>query len=202
MKSRVDKEKLHRAMKAGAHEARAAAGDALDQLRPRHALRDARDLIAKFEQDEGFREYVLARVWIAIPVLLVFVLVSTVCAIGIMFFTARLVAPPVPVSLRFLALVLGAVVWVGGVAGQAYVFFLWLEGRAAQEGRAARGMAATVPGGFLAYLKYSRAALPWIVVVLCVVVPLAILAVYAPLMAAILVVLAVVAPVAFNKFDS
>lgn len=202
MTSRIDKEKLHRAMKAGAHEARAAAGDALDQLRPRHALRDARDLIVKFEQNEGFRDYVLARIWLAIPVLLVFVLVSTVCAIGIMFFTARLVVPPVPVSLRLLALVLGAVVWVGGIAAQAYVFFLWLEGRAAQRHRSAHGNAVAVPAGILAYLKYSRAALPWIVVVLCVVVPLAILAVYAPLMAAILVVLSVVAPVAFNKFDS
>ena len=202
MKSRVSKEKLGRAMKAGAHEARAAAGDMMDQLRPRSMLRDARDLAQKFEQDEGFREYVVSRVWIVIPVVLTFVLVSTVCAIGIMFFAARLVAPPVPVSLRFLALGLGALIWAGGVLAQTYVFFIWLEERAAHRSRAERGVEAAIPAGILAYLKYSRAAPPWIVVVICVVVPLAILAVYAPVMASLLVVLAVLAPVLFNKFDS
>ena len=202
MKSKVSKEKLGRAMKAGAHEARAAAGDMMHQLRPRNMLRDARDLARKFEQDEGFREYVVVRIWTVIPVVLTFVLVSTVCAIGIMFFTARLVAPPVPVSLRFFALLLGAVIWAGGVVAQTYVFFIWLEERAAQRSRAAQGIPSAIPAGILAYLKYSRAMPPWIVIVLCVVAPLAILAVYAPLMAALLVVLAVLAPVLFNKFDS
>src|SRR5258706_75953 len=201
MKAKVDKEKLQRAMKAGAHEARVAAGDVVDQLRPRNALRDLHELVTKFGNDEGFREYLVARIWIAVPVLFVFVLVSTVCAIGIMFFTARLVAPPVPVSLRFLALLLGAVIWAGGIAAQACVFLLWLEERAAQRARAARGAPAAIPPGVLAYLKYSRAALPWIVILVCVVIPLAVLAVYAPLMAAILVVLAVLAPVAFDKLD-
>src|SRR5574342_465901 len=195
------KEKLGRAVKSGAHEARAAAGDTMDQLRPRNILRDARDLLQKFENNDAFREYVLNRIWLVTPVVLTFVLVSTVCAIGIMFFTARLAAPPVPVSLRFLALLLGAVIWVGGIVGQTYVFLLWLEERAAHRSRPAHGARSAVPG-VLAYLKYSRAMPPWILIVLCVVLPIAILAAYAPLMAAVLVVLAVLAPVVFNKIDS
>lgn len=196
------KEKLGRAVKSGAHEARAAAGDTMDQLRPRNILRDARDLLEKFENNDVFREYVLNRIWLVTPVVLTFVLVSTVCAISIMFFTARLAAPPVPVSLRFFALLLGVVIWVGGIVGQTYVFLLWLEERAAHRSRAAQAARSAVPGGILAYLKYSRAMPPWILVVLCVVVPIAILAAYAPLMAAVLVVLAVLAPVVYNKIDS
>lgn len=202
MASKITKEKLGRAVKSGAHEARAAAGDTMDQLRPRNVLRDARDLLQKFETNDVFREYVVNRIWLVIPVVLVFLLVSTVCAISIMFFTARLAAPPVPVSLRFFALLLGAAVWVGGVVAQTYVFLIWLEERAAQRNRAAQGIRSAVPGGILAYLKYSRAMPPWILVTLCVVLPIAILAAYAPLMAAVLVVLAVLAPVAFNKIDS
>jgi hypothetical protein len=202
MTSKRTKDKLGRAVKNGAHEARAAAGDTMDQLRPRNILRDARDLLQKFETNDVFREYVVNRIWLVIPVMLVFVLVSTVCAISVMFFTARLAAPPVPVLLRLLALLLGAAIWVGGIVGQTYVFLIWLEERAAQRNRAAQGIQSAVPGGILAYLKYSRAMPPWILVTLCVVLPIAILAAYATLMAAVLVVLAVLAPVAFNKIDS
>jgi hypothetical protein len=106
------------------------------------------------------------------------------------------------VSLRFFALLLGVVIWVAGIVGQIYVFLLWLEERAAHRSRAAQAARSAVPGGVLAYLKYSRAMPPWILVVLCVVVPIAILAAYAPLMAAVLVVLAVLAPVVYNKIDS
>lgn len=202
MTSKVTKEKFERAVKHGAREARVAADDVMDQLRPRNLVRDARDLILKFERDEVFRDYVLTRIWTVTPVVLTFVLVSTVCAIGIMFFSARLVAPPVSVGVRFLALLVGVAIWVGGILAQTYVFFLWLEERAAQRSRAARGLKAAIPPGILAYLKYSRAAPPWILVVLCVVLPLAILAYYAPLMALILVTLLVLAPALFNKYDS
>jgi hypothetical protein len=202
MTNKFTKDKLGRAMKTGAHEARAAAGDTMDQLRPRNILRDARDLLQKFEKNDVFHDYVVNRIWAVIAVVLVFVLVSTVCAIGIMFAIPRMAAPPVPVTLRFFALLLGAAVWAGGIVSQTYVFLIWLEERATQRNRAAQGLQAAVPAGILAYLKYSRAMPPWILVVLCVVVPLAILAFYAPLMAAVLVVLAVLAPVAFNKLDS
>jgi hypothetical protein len=197
-----DPREPRRAMKHREHDFRAAAIDMLSQLRPRNVLRDARDFLLKFQRDEVFREYFAARIWAVLPVLLLFVLISTVCAIDIMFNSVRLIPPPVPVWYRGFALLLGAAVWVGGVVAQIYVFLIWLEERAAKKSRSARGIRVAVPSGVLAYLKYSRALPPWILVVLCVVVPLAILAGHAPLIALLLVALGILAPVLFRKFDS
>ena len=197
-----NKRELRRAMKHGERELRAAAGDMLSQLRPRNVLRDARDFLLKFQRDEVFREYFAARIWAVLAMLLLFVLISTVCAIDIMFNSVRLIPPPVPVWYRGFALLLGAAVWVGGMVAQIYVFLIWLEERAAQKSRSARGIRVALPAGVLAYLKYSRALPPWILVALCVVVPLAILAGHAPLIALPLVALGILAPVLFRKFDS
>lgn len=183
-------------------ELRAAAGDLLGQLRPRSVLRDARDFLLKVQRDEVFREYFASRLWAVLPMLLLFVLISTVCAIDIMFNSVRLIPPPVPVWYRGFALLLGAAAWVGGVLAQIYVFLVWLEERAAQRNRSARGIRVAVPSGVLAYLKYSRALPAWILVALCVVVPLAILAGHAPLLALLLAALAILAPVLFRKLDS
>src|SRR6266566_1624133 len=97
---------------------------------------------------------------------------------------------------------LGPAVWAGGVVAQIYVFLIWLEGRAAQKDRSARGIRVAVPSGVLAHLKYSRALPAWILVALCVAAPLAIAAGHAPLLALLLVALAILAPVLFKKFDS
>jgi len=182
-------------------ELRAAAGDMLDQLRPRRVLRDARDFALKFQRDEVFRDYVLSRIWAVLPVVLVFFLVSTICSIDVMFRTARLSYDP-PLWLRFFALLLGAAVWLCGVVGQLYVFLIWLEERAAHKDRSERGKRVRVPAGFLAYLKYSRALPPWILVLVFVVLPLGLMARSAPLAVLILVILVGLAPVLFKKFDS
>jgi hypothetical protein len=182
-------------------ELRAAAGDMLDQLRPRRVLRDALDFALKFQRDEVFRDYVLSRIWAVLPVVLVFFLVSTICSIDVMFRTVRLVFDP-PLWLRFFALLLGAAVWLCGVVGQLYVFLIWLEERAGQRDRSERGKRVRVPPGFLAYLKYSRALPPWILVLVFVVLPLGNMARGAPLAALILVALVALAPVLFKKFDS
>ena len=182
-------------------ELRAAAGDMLDQLRPRRALRDALDFALKFQNDDVFRDYLVSRAWVVLPVVLVFFLVSTVCSIDIMFRAARLSYDP-PLWLRFFALLLGAAVWLCGVVGQLYVFLIWLEERAAQKDRSERGKRFRIPAGFLNYLKYSRALPPWILVVVFVVFPLGILARGAPLAALILATLSGLAPVLYKKFDS
>ena len=182
-------------------ELRAAADDMLDQLRPRRVLRDARDFALKFQNDDVFRDYIVSRIWTVLPVVLVFFLVSTICSIDVMFRTARLVYDP-PLWLRFFALLLGAAVWLCGVVGQLYVFLIWLEERAAQRASSERGKRVEVPAGFLAYLKYSRALPPWILVLIFVVLPLANIARGAPVAALILVALLALAPLLFKKFDS
>src|SRR5258707_592857 len=164
------------AMKKSQRELRAAAGDMLSQLWPPSVLRDARELLLKFQRDEVFREYLAARIWAVLAMLLLFFLISTVCAIDIMFNSVRLIRLPVPVWYRGFALLLGAAAWVGGMVAQIYVFLIWLEGRAAQKDRSARGIQVAVPSGVLAHLKYSRALPAWILVALCDVVPLAIVA--------------------------
>jgi hypothetical protein len=183
-------------------ELRAAAGDMMGQLRPRSILRDARDLAVKFQRDDVCRSYIASRLWAVLPVVVVFILVSTVCAVVIMFGAARWVAPPVPLWLRGLALVLGAAVWVGGILAQVYLFLLWMEGRAARLNRSSRGMEVVLPGGFLAYLKYSRALAPWILAAVCVALPLALLAVKAPVAALLLASLSILAPLIFKRLDS
>jgi len=190
------------AMKKSQRELRAAAGDLLGQLWPPSVLRDTRNFLLKFQRDEVFREYLAARIWAVLGMLLLFFLISTVCAIDIMFNSVRLIRLPVPVWYRGFALLLGAAVWVGGMVAQIYVFLIWLEGRAAQKDRSARGIQVAVPSGVLAHLKYSRALPAWILVALCVVVPLAIVAGHAPLLALLLVALAILAPVIFRKLDS
>jgi len=186
---------LRRAVRHGEHELRAAGGDVLSQLRPRNILRDARDLALKFVRDDVLQAYIAPRVWGVLPVVLVFVLVGTVCSIDVMIKTGRFVP-------GILALFVGAAVWAGGVTGQIYAFAIWLEGRAAQRDRDERGIHVEVPAGLLAYLKYGRALVPWILILVCVALPIAIMAPRAPLAALLLFTAALLAPFLFKKFDT
>jgi hypothetical protein len=186
---------LRRAVRHGERELRAAGGDMLSQLRPRNIVRDARDLALKFLRDDVLQAYIAPRIWAVLAVVLVFVLVSSVCSIDVMIKAGRFMP-------GILALIVGAAFWAGGVAGQVYVFAIWLEGRAAQRDRDERGIHLRMPAGFLAYLKYSRALIPWILVAVCVALPLLAMAPRAPLAAALLVVAALLAPFLFKKlFD-
>ena len=170
------------------------------QLRPRNIVRDARDLVLKFARDDVVQAYIAPRIWKILAVVLVFVLVSTVCSIDVMFRFARLVSDSV--LLKALALPFGAVVWLGGTIGQIYVFAIWLEGRAAQRDREERGISVEMPEGVLAYLKYSRALVPWIAVAVFVLLPLLVMARYVPVVALGLCIAAIAAPALFRKFDS
>src|SRR5258706_15243402 len=62
----------------------AAADDILDQLRPRRVLRGARDPAIKFQNADGFRDYLVSRAWAVLPVVLVFFLVSTIFSIAVL----------------------------------------------------------------------------------------------------------------------
>ena len=185
---------LRKAVRHGERELRAAGGDMLSQLNPRNILRDARDLALKFTRDDVLQAYVAPRIWGALAMGFVFVLVSTVCSIDVMMRFARFAG-----SFRGLTLPFGALVWVGGVIGQIYVFAIWLEGLAARSDRKERGVRLEIPPGFLAYLKYSRALVPWILVVACVALPLVIMAPRAPIVALLLLLVSVIAPFLFRK---
>lgn len=188
-------------MKHSGRDPRSTTGEILSQLRPRSLVRDGRDLMVKFQNDDVFRSYVAYRAWALIAVFLVFVLVSTVLAVGVMFDVARWVPPPAPLWLKGLAFLLGAAVWVGGIVAQVYLFVLSLEGKAARLDQSSRGMIVAVPKGFIPYLKYSRTLAPWILAAACVALPLAVLATSTPVAALLLASLAVLAPLLFSRLD-
>lgn len=189
----LSKRDLKRAVRHGERELRAAGGDMLSQLSPHNIVRDARDLALKFARDEVLHAYVGPRIWAVIAVILVFVLVSSVCAIDVMIKTGRFVP-------GIVALLLGAAAWVGGVVGQIYVFAIWLEGRAVLRDRDERGIDMQMPAGFLAYLKYSRALVPWILVAVCIALPLLVMALRVPVVALLLLAASGLAPFLFRKF--
>ena len=195
----LSKKDLRRAVRHGERELRAAGGDMAGQLRPRNILRDARDLVLKFMRDDVVQAYIGPRIWKILAVVLVFVLVSTVCSIDMMFRFARLFSDSV--VLKMLVLPFGAAVWLGGTVGQIYVFAIWLEGRAAQRDREERGISVEMPEGVLAYLKYSRALVPWIAVAAFVLMPLLFMGRYVPVISLGLCIAAIAAPVLFRKLD-
>lgn len=189
----LSKRDLKRAVRHGERELRAAGGDMLSQLSPHNIVRDARDLALKFARDEVLHAYVGPRIWAVIAVILVFVLVSSVCAIDVMIKTGRFMP-------GIVALLLGAAAWAGGVVGQIYVFAIWLEGRAVMRDRDERGIDMQMPAGFLAYLKYSRALVPWILVAVCIALPLLVMALRVPVVALLLLAASGLAPFLFRKF--
>src|SRR6185503_331592 len=138
MRPMMNQRELRRAVRHGERELRAAGGDMLSQLRPRNIVRDAYDLGLKFLRDDAVHAYVWPRIWAVLPVVLVFVLVSAVCAIDVMFKAGNFMP-------GIFALIVGGAFFAGGLAGQAYVFAIWLEGRAAQRDRAERGIQVQIP---------------------------------------------------------
>jgi hypothetical protein len=188
-------------MKSSERNVRAAADDMFSQLHPHNMVRDARDFAQKLIGDEVFRDYVAARIWITIPVFFTFILVAALCAITAMLAAGRVFPPPVPLWFLPVPLLLGGVVGFGAAVGQAYVFLIWLEEQASRKRLKARGMRVAVPRGVLAYLKYSRAVPAWVMIALCVLIPLVLLALNAPLTALLLACLSVGAPVAFMRLN-
>jgi hypothetical protein len=193
--------KRRRVKKSAAHSFSPGALDVFSQLLLPNVLRDAREVAVKFQRDDVFHDYVVTRIWAVAAVVAAFVLVSTVSGLSIILYVATSMPSPVPFWARALALLLGVAVWLGGVVAQVYLFLIWLEERAARQSRSDRGIEAAVPRGLLAYLKYSRALAPWILVVICVVLPLATLAVHSPLVALVVACIAIAAPLLFDKFD-
>lgn len=189
-------------MKTRIRRFRSEAGELLVQLTPRNVFRDVNELLLKFQNDAILQTYLRSRIRIATPVVFVFVFVSTICAIAVMFFAVRLVAPPVPFLYRLLVLLVGAAVWVGGIFAQTGIFAVWLEQRAIRRNRSGAAHRPAPPGGVLNYLKYSRTLFPWVLVAIFVVLPLGILVDFAPVVALVIIAVLVAAPYLYDKVDS
>jgi hypothetical protein len=188
-------------MNTGAGKSHTGVGDILSHFLPHNVLRDARNLALAFQNEEVFRDYVVRRIWFVIPVVLVFVLVSTVCAAGVLLFLPRFTAPPVSLWFRAVVLLLVATIWLGGIVSQLYLFFVWLEQIALHRTRSAPARGAATRAITLAALAKGRVLAPWVFVAICVIFPLGILATRAPLVALVMFALGILAPVLYARLD-
>ncbi|HZR69047.1 MAG TPA: hypothetical protein VFB01_08315 [Burkholderiales bacterium] len=178
------------------------AGDILAHFMPRAVLRDLQQLANAFQNEDLFREYVGQRIGYLAVIVLIFVLIATVCAATTMLSVPRLVPPPAGAGLKFLAFLCGIGVWVAGTLAQVYLFFGWVQERALEK-------AGKLPPhkfrfdriGFEFLLKKRRIVVPGTLIVICILVPLAILAVRAPLVALTLFVVGLGVPAVYTRID-
>jgi hypothetical protein len=181
---------------------RTTAGDILAHFLPRSVLRDLQQLALSFQTEDLFRDYVGQRIAYLAGIVLVFVLISTVCAATVMLSVPRFVPPPAGAGLKFLAFLCGIAVWGAGILAQLYLFFGWIQERALEK-------AGKLPPhrfkfdriGIEFLLKKRRVVVPGTLILVCILVPLAILAVRAPIVALALFVLGFGVPALYTRID-
>lgn len=148
-------------------------------------LKDARRLLARLQDGEAFRGYVQDRLRLVLPVFALVVLISFACAaataISILELSSWLALP---------AFLLAPLALAGSFYVQAVVFLLWVEGRALAQalGHRPRGGMGELPN------------VPWLAAP-ALLVPLALLASLAPLLALVLVAAAALVPFLYVRFD-
>jgi hypothetical protein len=181
---------------------RTSAGDVLALFLPAGVLRDLRQLAVSFQEEDLFRDYVGRRIAYIGVIVLVFVLIATVCAATVMLSVPRFSPPPAGVGLKFFAFLCGITVWAAGIAAQLYLFFGWAQERALEK-------AGKLPPhkfkwdriAFEFLLKKRRVVVPGVLIFVCILVPLAILAVRAPIVALALFALGAGVPALYTRID-
>jgi hypothetical protein len=177
-------------------------GETLAHFLPHRILRDARQLAVSFYNESLFRNYASERIGYISAVVLVFVLVSTVCAVAVMLSVPRLASPPVGFGLKFLSFLCGVAVWAAGILAQLYLFFGWVQERALEKAGKLPPHHFKLDRIGLAYLmKKPRVVVPGVVIAACIVVPLAILATRAPVVALALLAAGAAAPALYLRID-
>jgi hypothetical protein len=182
--------------------ARTGPGDILAHFLPHRVLRDARQLAVSFQNEDLFRDHVRDRLAYVGAVVLVFVLVSTVCAVAVMLSVPRLASPPVGFGLKFLAFLAGVAVWMAGILAQLYLFFGWVQERALEKaGKLPHHQFKLDRIGVEFLLKKPRIVVPGAIIVVCIVAPLAIVALHAPAVALALFAAGAGAPARYARVD-
>lgn len=171
------------------------------RLIPAHTLSEAVNLVHRFREGKAFRLYVQNRLRIVVPAVLLMVAIAVASAAAFMVYTTGisgwLVLP---------AIFLMPVVLIGSLFVQTYVFFSWLENRAISR---ALGRGTKSPHGVLAvWLSRNLGvdigpapAIPWVLVALFFIAPLAMMATFAAGFALALMGLAILLPIAYAKLD-
>lgn len=151
-------------------------------------LNDAVGLAHRFVEAETFRNYVMQRLRLVVPICCLILFVSVAGAAGVMLALGEMSRALMPLGLLLLPLVV-----LGSLFVQAYLFFSWLEIRALHH----RGGGAARAGLSLSELPKA----PWALAGGIVLLPLALLAVVAWKAALALLVLTVLAPFLYATLD-
>ncbi len=161
---------------------------------------DAQKLAERYQKGDAFKLYVAERMYLVIPAVVAFLLVSIVCTAATVVFLAGSRS-----WLMLPSLILAPLILIGSLFVQIYVFFSWLELRALAR---ALGHAAKPAAGTPAWLSKipvmnsgNIPPVPWVLAAIFLLAPLVILAKLSWLAALALVVVAAVAPVLCWRLD-
>ena len=168
---------------------------------PLQTLKNAQDLAHRFREVEGIRLYVHERQAMVVAAMLVIAFISITCAIGVVVFLADRHS-----LLALLGILLLPVVLAGSFLVLAYVFFAWIEGRAlarelGHRHRPPPGAAALWLSGKFGLDMGPVPPVPWLLAVLVLFVPLALLAATWFSAALLVILLGILMPVLYAKFD-
>jgi len=150
---------------------------------------DARNLMTRFQEASGFRQYVAGRLAFVLPAGVLFLLIGIACASATVIFLAE-----VSSLLALPGLLLAPFVLIGSLFVQFYVFFAWLEGLALQRALRRRKKAAFDFG--------ELPPVPWAFAAMFLFIPLLLLAKVSAIAALALILLAVLVPVLIARFDA
>ena len=169
---------------------------------PLQTLMNAQALARRFREVDSIRYYVHEQRALVVAASLVIVLISIACAVGVVVFLADRHA-----LLALLGVLLLPVVLPGSFVVLAYVFFSWIEGRAlARElgprHRPARGAPAEWLSKKFDLEMGPFPPVPWLLAVLVVIVPLALLAAAWLSAALAVILLGILMPVLYAKFEA
>ena len=169
---------------------------------PLRTLKNAQDLAQRFREVEGIRLYVLDQSRMVVAAILVIMFISIACAVGVVVFLADRHS-----LLALLGILLLPVVLAGSFVVLAYVFFSWIEGRALARELGHRHR--PPPGAYALWLSRKFGLdmgpvppVPWLLAVLVVIVPLALLAAVWLSAALTVTLLGIVIAVLYAKFDA
>ena len=164
-------------------------------------LNDALNLAHRLKEGAVFRNYVLQRLPLIVPLALLILVASISCTAATVLYIAGTRS-----FLLLLALFLIPVVLLGSLFVQSYVLLAWLEGRALA--KAYPHHKRPPPGRLAAFIRRRLGAdmgevppVPWVLAAVALGVPLFLFVLLAPKFALPLIALLIAAPVVYARLD-
>lgn len=163
-------------------------------------VNEAATLVRRYQQVPGFRTYVRQRTALIAPIAILILVTSMACAAATVLYLGGTRS-----FFVLLAIFLVPIVLAGSAFVQGYVFAAWLEGRAlakALHGKSAAHGPVTTRLHKAGVDLGAAPPVPWLLALLFVVLPLAMLWAVVPMLAFVLIALHVIAPFAFVRLES